>query len=192
MGITDTKDWIQLVTSIITAATSIIAIVISVRSLRATKRSIEDANRPYVVAYLAWMWLDDNLKEYLVIKNFGKTGATIKSISYDVPWLTPTTNTNVFGNMNGYFLAPDQKYTSLVEIDATGQGHARSRKVPITMTINYNWKDDTKRDTFEHTFSEKAYDNFTYMRRVTGFDGSIENSEKLFYKAADEFFRSRL
>ncbi|ODP93013.1 hypothetical protein BGC39_14650 [Levilactobacillus brevis] len=178
-------------TSIITAATSIIAIVISVRSLRATKRSIEDANRPYVVAYLAWMWLDDNLKEYLVIKNFGKTGATIKSI-VRCTLAHPHYKYKCFGNMNGYFLAPDQKYTSLVEIDATGQGHARSRKVPITMTINYNWKDDTKRDTFEHTFSEKAYDNFTYMRRVTGFDGSIENSEKLFYKAADEFFRSRL
>lgn len=192
MATTNTKDWIQLATSIVTAITSIIAIVISVCSLRATKRSIEDANRPYVVAYLAWMWLDDNLKEYLVIKNFGKTGATIENISYDEPWLSPTTKVSVFGKMNGYFLAPDQKYTSLVEIDATGQGHARSRKVPVTMTINYSWKDGTKRDTFKHTFSEKAYDNFTYMRRVTGFDGNIENAEKLFYKAADEFFRSRL
>ncbi|WP_203642895.1 hypothetical protein [Levilactobacillus andaensis] len=186
------KDWIQLITSIITAITSIVAIIISIRSLNTTKRSIESANRPSVAAYLNWEWLDSNLREYLVVKNFGKSGAIITSIVFSETWKNSQNQQPIFNDMNGYFIAPSQKFISLAEVNANGTGPERARKVPITMTINYTWDKGNKSDSFTHTFSADAYKNFEVSRRDSGFNGSPINIETLIYRIAHEFFRTHM
>lgn len=179
-------------TSIITAATSIIAIVISVRSLKATKRSIEDANRPYVVAYLNWEWLDLNLREYLVIKNFGKSGAIIRNITFSEPWKNSQNQQPIFNNMDGYFIAPNQKFISLAEVNTVGTGPERARKTSITMTISYTWDKGRQSDNFTHTFSADAYKNFEVSGRSSGFHGDLKSIETLVYRIAHEFFRTHM
>lgn len=188
----DTKDKMQLITSIVTATTSIIAIIISIRSLKATKRSIESANRPNVVAYLTWDWLDINLREYLVIKNFGKSGAIITNIIFSEPWKNSQNQQPIFDHMDGYYIAPNQKFSSLAEVNTFGAGPERARKKPITITINYSWDKGNQSDSFTHTFSADAYKNFEVSRRDSGFYGTPQSSETLMYRIAHEFFRTHL
>ncbi|VDG23712.1 hypothetical protein [Lactiplantibacillus mudanjiangensis] len=174
--------------SLITALTSIVAIIISVSALITTKKSIEDANRPYVQAYLKWMWFDQNLEEYLIIKNFGKTGANINSISFSDNWTNSFNNEPVFPDMKNVLIAPNQAFETQTELDAAGTGNGRNRKNPITMTIKYSWSNGYKSDTFRQTFSADTYKNFELVRTETGHD----DFNKLFYRAVKEFLRTRL
>lgn len=50
--------------------TSIIAVVISVISLKVTRKSIEKANRPYIVVYGDYIQVLDSIQEHLIIKFF--------------------------------------------------------------------------------------------------------------------------
>lgn len=186
------KDWIQLTASLITAITSVAAIIISVLALKTTKRSIENANRPYVVAYLNWDWLQNNLREWLIIKNFGKTGAVINSIEFSEPWLNSQNDQPIFNKMDGYFIAPNQKFVSFAEIDASGDGHERARKKPITITIHYSWDEGSKSEDFTHTFTPDAYTQFETSRQVSGFSDNISSLEKFLSNWANEFIRRNM
>lgn len=184
------SNWIEIISIIASLVTSATAIIISVLTLKTTKESIDEANRPYVVAYLNWEWLDMNLREYLVIKNFGNVGAIIDSIDYSEPWINSQNDQPIFDAMDNYFIAPNQKYVSLSEVDATGSGHERARKNPITITIHYHWQKHS--DYFKHTFAEDAYEQFETSRRESGFNGDDKSMEKLIYRIAHEFIRRNM
>lgn len=184
------SNWIEIVSIIASLVTSVTAIVISVLTLKTTKESIDEANRPYVVAYLNWEWIDEHLREFLVIKNFGVTGATINSIDYSEPWINSHNQKPIFYDMNDYFIAPSQKYVSLAEVDATGKGHPRSRTNPITLTINYSWNGHS--DSFKHTFTTDAWKQFEASRAESPYWGSEKSTERLIYRIAKEFSRRNM
>lgn len=185
-------DWIKTIPSIVTAITAIIAIIISVISLRATKRSIENANRPNVVAYLSWEWLDKNMREYLIIKNFGNTAAIIEEVRFSKEWINSHNEKPIFSKMNGYIIAPQQSYVSLSEDDATGEGKNRARTSNITMTILYSWDKGRKHDYFSHTFSAEAWKEFEVSRRGSGFTGENAELQEIIYRTSHELIRRNM
>lgn len=81
------SDVIQLIGILASLITSIIAIIISVLTLKQNSKMIDETSRPYVAIY-AKTTNFQSTQYYLVIKNFGQTGATISSIKCS-PDITP-------------------------------------------------------------------------------------------------------
>lgn len=73
------SDVIQLIGILASLITSVIAIIISVLTLKQNSKMIDETSRPYVAIY-AKTTNFQSPQYYLVIKNFGQTGATISSI----------------------------------------------------------------------------------------------------------------
>lgn len=46
------SDWIQILSIVATTIISIVSVIIATKSLRLTRNSIEDANRPYIGCYV--------------------------------------------------------------------------------------------------------------------------------------------
>lgn len=73
------SDVIQLIGILASLITSIIAIIISVLTLKQNSKTIDETSRPYVAIY-AKTTNFQSPHYYLVVKNFGQSGATISSI----------------------------------------------------------------------------------------------------------------
>lgn len=108
-------DWIQAVVAVISLITSTIAVVISVKSLRLTQKSILDANRPYVTMYIDSVDTIYFSKD-LVIKNFGKSSARIDRIEFDTE-LDQLNKEKKMQSLIGGMIAPNQKFTTTLEND---------------------------------------------------------------------------
>ena len=76
------SDCIELFGIFISLITSIIAIVISIKTLKQNSKMIEDSTRPNIGVYLASTYIRD-ISCYLVVKNFGQSSAFIESFTYD-------------------------------------------------------------------------------------------------------------
>ena len=72
------SDVIQLIGILASLITSVIAIIISVLTLKQNSKMIDETSRPYVAIY-AKTTNFQSPQYYLVINNFGQTGATISS-----------------------------------------------------------------------------------------------------------------
>lgn len=66
------SDWIHVAAINISSLISIISIIIAVKSLQTTKKSMEDANKPYIACYIDMVEVG-HFQKYLIIKNFGRT-----------------------------------------------------------------------------------------------------------------------
>lgn len=87
------SDIIEIVSIITSTLLSVISLWIAVKSLKQSQKSIEiaelsieESNRPYVVVYRDFIQVLNTAHEYLVIKNFGNTGATIDSLEISPPY----------------------------------------------------------------------------------------------------------
>lgn len=70
---------IQLIGFTSTIVVSFVSIWIALRSLKVSKESLLQSNRPYVVIYISSI-NSFKTEKYVIIKNFGKSGANIKKI----------------------------------------------------------------------------------------------------------------
>lgn len=77
-----TKDWIEIGISVVTAIVSITSIIIAVKSLKMTQKSIEDANRPYVYCYISTSGVG-TFSKYFIIRNSGTTPAYINDLKFN-------------------------------------------------------------------------------------------------------------
>ena len=73
-------NWISIFTTIMSFFMSLVAIFISLRTLKQNNELWKQSNIPYVYMYL----VSSKNATYIKIKNFGKTSATIKSFSTNV------------------------------------------------------------------------------------------------------------
>lgn len=113
-----TSDKIQLLGIVISALTSIIAIFISVHTLRQNSKMIEDSSRPYIGIYGLSTYICDRYY-YIIIKNFGQSIAHIESLTYDfdLAKLALRDGLDPFGNIDGTSLAPGQSYRCAIDFD---------------------------------------------------------------------------
>lgn len=110
-----TKDWIEIGISVVTAIVSIASIIIAVKSLKMTQKSIEDANKPYVYCYVSTSGVG-TFSKYFIIRNSGKTPAYISDLKFN-------NAEGVFLNNNypvsiiGATIAPGQQLATWIDPD---------------------------------------------------------------------------
>lgn len=99
----------------IQAFASIVALVLSVIAIRQTNKSIRNANRAYISVTSEFIDIIGDPTEYLVIKNFGKSAATIDkiTISPKMSGMSRKFQHDYFENTAGTSLAPNQALTFL-------------------------------------------------------------------------------
>lgn len=107
---------IEIIGIIASLITSIVAIVISIKTLKQNSQMIEESTRPYIVVYSR----TTNFQSpdyYLIIKNFGQTGAVVTSIScdYDLSLCSFSKTHIPFKHFNGTFIAPGQAFLCNVD-----------------------------------------------------------------------------
>lgn len=159
------SDIIQIIASIIASISTIISIVIAVQSLKKSQKaielteiSIEEANRPYIVAYTDLVQISSTIHEYLIIKNFGKTGATITSFQVNPPYEKNYQNgqSGGFDNLKDTFLAPNQSLTTILYANYFD----KTRKGITNISITYKANQKEYKDNFiinediNYTFSK--------------------------------------
>lgn len=114
---------INIIFAAIQAFTSVLAIVISVLSLIKTNKSMRNANKPYIVVFVKYIRSSKSYLTYLVVKNFGKTGAYIKSIKANpdiyTEWYSKRYKNNPFERFHNQLIAPGQSYASCISIETS-------------------------------------------------------------------------
>ncbi len=116
------SDIINIISIIASLIPSIVAIVISIKSLRQNNKMIEASSRPYISIYVESITLCEQTS-FFVIKNFGNTPAYINDFQYD-PILKKTKQSKTsnaineqFDYVKGITLAPGQ--SKMLEYDVT-------------------------------------------------------------------------
>lgn len=122
---------------------SLIAIWQSRVSIGLTRESIQEANRPVVVVYLDYTYTVSSLKEYLVIKNYGKTAATIDLIEIS-PDIKILKDSSIFSQSIPFILAPNQVFSTILRTNALGLDNEKIYNGKIS------YHDSIK--TYENTF----------------------------------------
>lgn len=113
-----TSDKIQLLGIVVSTLTSLIAIIISVCTIKQNTKMIEDSSRPYIGIYGMSTYICDR-HYYIIIKNFGQSIARIESLSYDFDLanLALHDGFDPFSNIDGATLAPGQSYRCAIDFD---------------------------------------------------------------------------
>ena len=145
------SDVIEIISIICSSILSIVAIVISVLTLVQNNKMIFEINKPNIVIFSKVINFTSPYA-YLILKNFGNSGATILNIQYDKD-LKSFFDRVPFKNIENIFIAPSQffVYPLLpdVELDEI-----------ISFTINYKYLNKEYSEnctvTFEH-YKDIAY-----------------------------------
>ncbi|PGE86630.1 hypothetical protein COM55_07675 [Bacillus pseudomycoides] len=172
------SELVQIISPIVGIVTSIVAVFISVGSLKATRSSIEEANRPYVVVYRDYIQVLSSIHEYLVIKNFGKSGATIDSIIFE-----PNTDKGFFENTRDTFIAPGQAISTVVSSNAFGE----ENNGKIKITIKYHTEKKQYQEVI--TLNDEARRDMLFSKVRPSKSKSIQ---EVMTNATEEILRRRL
>lgn len=108
---------ISAILTIVSLTISIIAVKQSQKSIKLTEQSILDANRPYIVVYRDHVQVLSSVHEYTIIKNFGKTGAFVDSLTFTPKFKDSLKGRDVFGHISGTFIAPGQAISTVSSIN---------------------------------------------------------------------------
>ena len=107
------ENQIAIVSSFATIFISIGSVWIALKAMKITKQSTLDANRPYVVIYFEVVDVGYYVK-YLIIKNYGKSGAFINSIECDKEFKKDYLN-NFLDDCSNRFIAPGQSFVTVFD-----------------------------------------------------------------------------
>ncbi len=109
------SDWLQILSIIATTVISVVSVIIASKSLRLTRKSIEDANKPYIGCYVEMIEVG-HFQKYFVIKNFGKTPATIIDIKFDKE-IKGLGRHGKIDSIKNALIAPNQKFITAVKVE---------------------------------------------------------------------------
>jgi len=174
---------VQVVATIIGITTSIIAVVISILSLKQTQKSIEKANRPYVVVYRDYIQVSGNVHEYFIIKNFGKTGAIIEGITIDPEYINPLRKKRVFDNIQNTFIAPGQSISTVTNSNAF-----ESKRTGLT-TVIIDYHSGKNHYQEEIILNEELDNDFAFIKTSPSKNKTLE---EIITKATEELLRRQL
>jgi hypothetical protein len=138
------SDMIQLAGISLSLITSIVAILISVKTLTQSSKMIEDASRPYLVIY-SGVTNFQNPNYHLILKNFGQSGASITffSCDHDLNKYSYSENLTPFKHIIGKFMAPGQSLTC-----AVSPKELFSKPEPLVFHIKYEFSGNKYEDSF--------------------------------------------
>ncbi|KAF0361404.1 hypothetical protein [Pediococcus acidilactici] len=158
------SNWIQIIGILVSTLSAIISLVIAVKSLKTSQRSIElaansaeqtkistyNANRPYVVAYTTSIETGMmSMHKYLIIKNFGKSAAHVSSV-IPLSDLDSANKERKLKSLKDFTLAPKMSIPIIVDSNFMDT---------IKFEIIYNDLDD-------HKFDEIFEVNFGFMQDI--------------------------
>lgn len=156
------SDWINVtlcIFSFILAAISVVTVVIT---LKQNHKMIQNSTRPYIVVMAQTTNFQDPMF-YLVVKNFGSSGATIKSMSCDVDLkkLSYIDQYTPFENIENTFIAPGQMILSALNSHKFKDNGIRE----FSVTIKYT--DGIKNYGEKYLINYKAYVENVHTRAST-------------------------
>ena len=126
------SDQIQLLGIITTLIVSIVAIVISLATLRQNSKMIEESSRPLIAIYGESISVGSPTF-YIVVKNFGASPALITKFEYDcdfTPLYLSYKGTDYLKTLQNSVLAPGQSRICALNYSALTD--------PITFTLSYS------------------------------------------------------
>lgn len=142
---------IEIILSVITAITSIIAIAISIKTLKQNNLMIESSSRPYIQIY--GIKTDLGFPSYtLVIKNFGQSSGTIKSLksNMDLSAISLDSDKAPFSYIQNTTLVPNQSLRADVNAE----------KMPNNIEFEIEYQSST------HTYKETMNINFEVEKEI--------------------------
>ncbi|EJO02406.1 hypothetical protein ATX81_09180 [Oenococcus oeni] len=157
---------LTVISTSVTAATAIISIVISVITLRRSKKIQESDSRPYISGFLKTVELPkETSAQFLTIQNFGKTSATIKEISLSedakkIKDLIPAEKR--FDGLKNFVLAPNQKVSFITY---------RLENTPLKKEIS---NDQNKITEINIKYIDQFNKNFEYKGKLNFRFGEME------------------
>ena len=110
------SDWINLSVSILSFLLATISVVTVVITLLQNKKMIESSYRPYVVIYGDATNFSD-IQFYIILKNFGKSGAIIRKLSCDKDLSKYSYGTTItpFECIENTLIAPNQNIVCSID-----------------------------------------------------------------------------
>lgn len=147
------SDIIEIVSIICSSILSVVAITVSVLTLIQNNKMIFESNKPNIVIFSKVINFTSPYS-YLILKNFGNSGASIINIEYDKD-LKSFFDKIPFKNLENTFIAPNQSfvYPLLPKIDLNET---------ITFTINYKYLN--KKYSENCTVSFEHYKDIAYTK----------------------------
>ncbi len=105
-------DVIQAAAAIGSVVAAVVALVISVKTLKQNSKMIEEASRPYITISFDCMFTNEQVS-FFIIRNFGRTAARIVEFKYDEELKNFKQEFKIsndqFDRIKGMEFAPDQK-----------------------------------------------------------------------------------
>lgn len=161
MGNLDASNFIQLLGILVSLLTSVIAIIISLKSIKQNSEMIKNASKPVISIYIDAITICEQTS-FFVLKNFGTSPAKITHFTYDSVLKTTPQKFPLlceqFDYVNGIILAPGQ--TKLLEYDVT--------KLPVdTVHFHIDYSFGNCSDSEDITLNVKNYIHIPVTRKDT-------------------------
>lgn len=172
------SDWIQLIGIILSLLVSVIAVIISVCTLKQNSKMIEESTRPIVVIYNDFTSAHSPI-QYLIIRNFGNSAATITQLNLEYEG-NPQYSRSLFAHMNGQIIAPGQSYSTAFKFEDSS--------VVINATITYA-SESGKSYTESYQIHQMALIDHSHAKSAPK---DLEAAVKVIAGGVQDFLRSRL
>ena len=129
------SDWINVVLCILSFILSAISVITVVITLKQNSKMIENSTRPYITIYGRVTNFQDPAY-YIVLRNFGQTGAIIEKIecSLDLLKYSYSPKHRPFEHIKNTFIAPTQSIISNIDPIKLGQDNIEN----IIFNITYS------------------------------------------------------
>lgn len=138
------SDWIQCIGIFSSFLFSFVAIIISIRTLNQNNRMIEESTRANISIYGNTVNCQDP-KFYLILKNYGTSGATITKFScnLDLSKYSYDENHIPFSHIEGMYVAPNQSFMTNLNVTKLFE-----EKLTLIFDIEYKSLNKTYRESF--------------------------------------------
>lgn len=155
------SDWLEFLGILTSLITGIIAICISVKTLKQNSHMIKESTRPYVI--ICGKTINcQSPNFYLMIKNHGTSGATITKFScnYDLSNYTFSLNKTPFEHICGTFIAPGQSFITNLDIKKL-----IDEQITLHFEIEYKSQFDTYNENID--IDPQSYSDLLISRAST-------------------------
>lgn len=156
------SDWLEFIGIIVSLITSFVAIYISVKTLKQNSQMIEESTRPYVVICGKTANFQDP-RFYLVLKNYGTSGATITKFNFDqdLSKFSYRSDHTPYQNICGTFIAPNQSFICNLMVNKLFE----NPNIILTFQIEYSTPFKNYKESFKIPLS--SYTDLIQTRAAT-------------------------
>ena len=172
------SDLIQLIGIAVATLTGLVAIIISIITALQNSKMIEESTRPYLVIYNGLINGASTPLQFLIIKNFGQTAATIERLDI-TPKVDTAYSNGLFENMNGQIIAPSQSYSTAFKLEDSS--------IVLNASVSYRAGKKKYCDTF--SISQKAISDHVHAK--VSVDGMV-HAQEIIAGCFQDYLRSRL